>query len=227
MLSKEEQLKEWDRVIAMCKGTKFEYQEYLGVRYRDRIVDPYKTYDAVYKPYFKLEKDRIFAVAIVDDTFIWLEEPFTVYTKGHCWSGYNFTYDHISKYIVGRRDGYLAGIIKIHLDFIQWKNFTLTKPSTIDNTLIFKPKPEDTYVDPNTKQVGDTHRHYYKDVSNLTKIDIYRIIELYEVTDPCLQHALKKLLVAGNRGHKDFKTDIANIIDTLKRKLEMMEEDEA
>jgi hypothetical protein len=30
----------------------------------------------------------------------------------------------------------------------------------------------------------------------LTHIDVYRVLKLYNVTDPCLQHAVKKLLVA-------------------------------
>jgi len=32
MLTKEQQLKEWDRVIAMCKGTNYEGREYLYVK---------------------------------------------------------------------------------------------------------------------------------------------------------------------------------------------------
>lgn len=47
-------------------------------------------------------------------------------------------------------------------------------------------------------------------------VDFYRICILYEITDPCLQHALKKLLRAG-RSHKDIHTDIQNAIDTLTR----------
>lgn len=70
------------------------------------------------------------------------------------------------------------------------------------------------------------HSHYYKDVSDLKIIDFYRICKLYQVNDPCYQHALKKLLCVGIRGHKDTREDIQNIIDTMQRKLEMMDEDE-
>lgn len=70
------------------------------------------------------------------------------------------------------------------------------------------------------------HSHYYKDVSYLKHIDVYRIIQLYEIHDPCLQHALKKILCAGDRGHKSLREDIQNIIDTMNRKLEIMDEDE-
>ena len=70
------------------------------------------------------------------------------------------------------------------------------------------------------------HQHYKKDVRHIDYIDVYRIIDLYELHDPCFQHALKKILVPGARGHKDLTKDINDIIDTMQRKLEMMAENE-
>jgi len=69
------------------------------------------------------------------------------------------------------------------------------------------------------------YNHYFKDVSNLESIDIYRVLDLWEVTHPCLQHAAKKILVAGNRGHKDISKDIQEAIDSLERWQEMNKED--
>ena len=79
-------------------------------------------------------------------------------------------------------------------------------------------------VDKEDKQ--QKHSHYKKDVRHLDYIDVYRIIELYELHDPCFQHALKKILVPGARGHKDLTKDINDIIDTMQRKIEMMAENE-
>ena len=70
------------------------------------------------------------------------------------------------------------------------------------------------------------HAHYKKDVKHLDYVDVYRIIDLYELHDPCFQHALKKILVPGARGHKDLINDINDIIDTMQRKLEMIAENE-
>jgi hypothetical protein len=67
--------------------------------------------------------------------------------------------------------------------------------------------------------------HYFRDVSHLQVIDIYRVIDLFGITDPCLQHALKKVVAAGKRGAKDTEKDIDEAIDSLNRKLEMMAED--
>lgn len=73
--------------------------------------------------------------------------------------------------------------------------------------------------------LADKYPHYYKDVSKLNKIDIYTVLNLWRVTDPCLAHAIKKLLVNGNRGAKDSQKDIQEAIDTLTRWQEMQEEE--
>ena len=68
--------------------------------------------------------------------------------------------------------------------------------------------------------------HYFKDVQTLKHIDVYRVLVLFGVTDPCLQHAIKKLLCAGNRGVKDELKDVQEAIASLLRYLEMQTEDE-
>jgi len=72
--------------------------------------------------------------------------------------------------------------------------------------------------------VTQKHSHYFKDVSHLQKVDVYRVLELFQVINPCLQHAIKKLLVAGGRGAKDISQDVQEAIDTLVRWQEMQHE---
>ena len=65
---------------------------------------------------------------------------------------------------------------------------------------------------------GPKHGHYFKDVAGLNVVDVYRVLQLFGVADPCLQHAVKKLLVAGGRGAgKSIDKDIQEAIDTLER----------
>lgn len=71
------------------------------------------------------------------------------------------------------------------------------------------------------------HSHYKKPVARLKFLDIYRILKLYAVTDPCLQHIVKKALCAGQRGAKDFRQDVQEIADTAQRCLEMIDEDKS
>lgn len=71
------------------------------------------------------------------------------------------------------------------------------------------------------------HNHYFKAVP-FSHVDVYRVLQLFAVTDPCLQHAVKKLLVAGGRGAgKDIGRDVQEAIDTLNRWVEMRAEESA
>jgi len=70
------------------------------------------------------------------------------------------------------------------------------------------------------------HSHYFKNTINLDYIDIYRVLNLFEVTDPCIAHAIKKLLCAGQRGAKDETQDIQEAIDALSRWKAIQLEDE-
>lgn len=71
------------------------------------------------------------------------------------------------------------------------------------------------------------HSHYFKNVRHLNEVDVYRVLDLFAVTDPCVQHAVKKLLCAGVRGSKPMATDIQEAIDTLERWKAMRAEDQA
>ena len=78
---------------------------------------------------------------------------------------------------------------------------------------------EPTFVDDDCEQDTTPHNHYYINVSDVDEIDFYEIALRYNVTDPCIQHILKKCLAVGNRGHKDFHTDLKDIHDTAVRAL--------
>lgn len=69
------------------------------------------------------------------------------------------------------------------------------------------------------------HAHYFKDVRHLDYIDVYRVIDLFAVDHPAMQHALKKVLAAGERGAKSQEQDAQEAIDSLNRYLQMVAED--
>lgn len=69
---------------------------------------------------------------------------------------------------------------------------------------------------------------YFRDIRHLSKIDIYRFLDLFNVTDHAIGHAIKKLTLPGIRtGSKPSRQDLEEAIDSIKRKLEMMEEDDS
>ena len=70
----------------------------------------------------------------------------------------------------------------------------------------------------------DRYPKYYKDVSELTEIDVYQTHELFQIDDcsGCVQHASKKLLLSGVRtGGKSKADDIKEARDTLTRWLQI------
>ena len=68
------------------------------------------------------------------------------------------------------------------------------------------------------------HTHYAFDYKGV-RLDPYRIMLVYGITHPAHQHAIKKLLRAGN-SVKDIRTDLIEARDTIDRFLQMLDEDE-
>lgn len=56
------------------------------------------------------------------------------------------------------------------------------------------------------------------------KIDVYDVLQAFDVTNPALQHLIKKALCAGLRGHKDRKQDLNEILESAKRAIELEKE---
>lgn len=77
------------------------------------------------------------------------------------------------------------------------------------------------------EKTAGKHSHYFKDVSDLDEIDVYRVCDLFDVNDTsgAIQHALKKLLCSGQRGVKDYRKDLEEARDSIQRKLDIMAED--
>lgn len=48
-------------------------------------------------------------------------------------------------------------------------------------------------------------------------VDVYDVLEAFNLTCPALQHAAKKILCAGIRGHKDVMVDLDDAIASIER----------
>ena len=60
---------------------------------------------------------------------------------------------------------------------------------------------------------------YKREIKPGVFIDVYDVIDCFEVTSGALQHAVKKLLAAGKRGHKDYEQDLIDILSSVERAL--------
>lgn len=58
---------------------------------------------------------------------------------------------------------------------------------------------------------------------NGIELDVYDVIDIWQVNNPALQHLIKKALQAGDRGHKDLLTDMQDIIDSAIRAKQIAE----
>jgi hypothetical protein len=81
-----------------------------------------------------------------------------------------------------------------------------------------------TGAQPSGQPMSSKYPKYFKDVSEITEVDVYHIHNLFEIEDAsgCIHHASKKLLLSGVRtGGKSKYQDIKEARDTLNRWLEL------
>lgn len=65
-----------------------------------------------------------------------------------------------------------------------------------------------------------THNKYKRKVPR-TEIDVYDILKAFNVVNPATQHAIKKLLCAGDRGYKDKVQDLKEAYASIERAIEL------
>jgi len=63
---------------------------------------------------------------------------------------------------------------------------------------------------------------YVKEIRG-EKVDVYDVLTAYKVTCPARAHAIKKLLMAGQRGHKDEEQDLKEAIQAIERSINLNE----
>ncbi len=80
--------------------------------------------------------------------------------------------------------------------------------------------------EPETMLTKRPFSHYFRPCP-YDGIDVYRVLEIFGVTSPAIQHAIKKLLVPGRRGSKDTRKDLSEAVVSINRAIEMMDEDAA
>ena len=72
------------------------------------------------------------------------------------------------------------------------------------------------------EDAGKHYRFMYKGI----KLDPFRIASIYNMKSFAMMTILKKVLCAGNRGHKNYQQDLKDIICAAERELELIQEDE-
>ena len=55
-------------------------------------------------------------------------------------------------------------------------------------------------------------------------VDVYDVLTAFDVRNPAVQHAVKKLLAPGQRGAKDTLTDLREAAQSIARAIQIEEE---
>ena len=77
---------------------------------------------------------------------------------------------------------------------------------------------------PTANPVPVSQQNKYQRTVPSTTIDVYDVLTAYNVTNPATQHAIKKLLQPGNRGHKDTLTDLREALASIQRAIQIEEQ---
>lgn len=69
----------------------------------------------------------------------------------------------------------------------------------------------------------DERSKYHREIKPGVWVDCYDVLKAWNVTCPALQHAIKKALAPGNRGHKTLAQDMDEIVQSALRARELAE----
>lgn len=73
---------------------------------------------------------------------------------------------------------------------------------------------------PGPKAPEKPRNKYMREIAPGVWVDVYDVLYAFSVTDPCLQHLIKKALATGVRGHKSTREDLIDIRDSAIRAVE-------
>lgn len=64
---------------------------------------------------------------------------------------------------------------------------------------------------------------YHREIKPGVFVDVYDVLQAFDVRNPALQHLVKKALAAGQRGHKTLSQDMDDIVASAIRAKELAE----
>jgi len=68
---------------------------------------------------------------------------------------------------------------------------------------------------------ANTPNKYKREIRPAVFVDVYDVLKAFGVSDPGTQHAVKKLLCAGERGEKSAQQDLTEALGSIQRAIEM------
>lgn len=75
-------------------------------------------------------------------------------------------------------------------------------------------------ISPGVKVYPEPTNKYSRKIYGVN-VDVYDVLKAWDVTCPAIQHAIKKLLMPGQRGHKNKLNDLEEAHAAIKRAIEL------
>ena len=69
--------------------------------------------------------------------------------------------------------------------------------------------------------IAERGSKYHREIKTGVWVDVYDVLMAWSVTNPALQHLIKKALQPGERGHKDVEQDLLDILHSARRAIEL------
>lgn len=73
-------------------------------------------------------------------------------------------------------------------------------------------------------ELENNRSKYHREIKKGVLVDVYDVLSAFEVINPAMQHALKKMLEPGKRGVKDTVQDMKEAIQSIERAIELEQE---
>jgi hypothetical protein len=106
--------------------------------------------------------------------------------------------------------------------FLKYHTYSPPNPlMKINAAFLLRSKKVNKYQRRITGIVEDIERKD-RQMSGVMIIDVYDVLKAFDITCPATAHAIKKLLAAGERGHKDKQTDLDEAIQSIQRAKELV-----
>lgn len=70
------------------------------------------------------------------------------------------------------------------------------------------------------KKIKNISNKYVRNIHGV-EVDVYDVLKAWNVTCPAIQHAIKKLLMPGQRGHKSKANDLEEAHSAIQRAIEL------
>lgn len=132
--------------------------------------------------------------------YVTVTEPFLGYATGHVW-----------QVVEDSRDLDDTGVW-LNDKFVMARYMELNEPWVLHTSEVDEPSSDEQSASPRNK--------YMREIAPGVWVDVYDVLYAFNVTDPCLQHLIKKALATGVRGHKSEREDLVDIVDSAKRAVE-------